>query len=155
MQQYIGTKNVNATPMTRIEYHKLRGFPVFVSQPDDDDAGYMVEYTDGDVPGTCGYTNWVTKAKFEAAYVKLPDTFGDYAPHQQRVLAEEVALYAKLEALTVFVHINPIFLTLAAHEQELLRKQLEAMETYNEILNQRIDNFQINDAPQHPEKQGK
>ena len=49
MKLYIGTKQVTATPMTRLAYNKYRGWTV----PADEngaDAGYLVEYLDGGTP---------------------------------------------------------------------------------------------------------
>lgn len=70
MQQYYGTKNLNAKPMTRGEYNAFRGWKL----PDDespDDAGYLVEYLDGgkaNHPDFAGYISWSPKDVFEAAY---------------------------------------------------------------------------------------
>ena len=49
MQLHIGTKQVTATPMTRLAYNEYRGWTV----PADEngaDAGYLVEYLDGGTP---------------------------------------------------------------------------------------------------------
>ena len=70
MSRFIGTKMVNALPMTRQEYNDFRKW----SLPDDEegsDAGYLVEYLDGGKPNTehySGYVSWSPKAQFEAAY---------------------------------------------------------------------------------------
>lgn len=70
MQQYIGTKMLNASPMTREEYNAFRGWAL----PADEngaDEGYLVEYLDGGQPNTmhyAGYVSWSPKAQFEAAY---------------------------------------------------------------------------------------
>lgn len=79
MKQYIGTKIINASPMTRQDYNNLRGWAV----PDDEnplDDGYLVEYTDGGTPnvaGFAGYVSWSPKAQFEGAYRKTSGlTFG-------------------------------------------------------------------------------
>ena len=51
MQQFIGTKLINAKPMTRGEYNKYRGWEV----PDNEnpeDAGYLVEYQDSPTANT-------------------------------------------------------------------------------------------------------
>ena len=69
-QQFIGTKLVNAIPMSRLDYNVFRGWTV----PDDEegsDPGYLVEYLDGGKPNTphyAGYVSWSPKAQFEAAY---------------------------------------------------------------------------------------
>ena len=70
MSRFIGTKMVNAIPMTRQEYNDFRKW----SLPDDEegsDEGYLVEYLDGGKPNTehySGYVSWSPKAQFEAAY---------------------------------------------------------------------------------------
>lgn len=70
MKTYIGTKNIRAKPMTRLEYNALRGWTV----PDDEnpaDAGYLVEYIDGgkaNVEGFDGYVSWSPADVFNRAY---------------------------------------------------------------------------------------
>jgi hypothetical protein len=70
MQQYIGTKRVNAKPMNRRDYNTLRGWEVPADE-DPDDAGYLVEYLDGgkrNSPEFAGYISWSPKDVFERAY---------------------------------------------------------------------------------------
>jgi hypothetical protein len=75
MQRYIGTKVVNATPMTRQEYNDFRGWQL----PADEngaDEGYLVEYVDGGQANTeafAGYVSWSPKAVFERAYQAQPE----------------------------------------------------------------------------------
>lgn len=70
MQRYIGSKAINAKPMTRQEYNDFRGWKL----PDDengDDAGFLVEYLDGGQANTqqyAGYVSWSPKDVFERAY---------------------------------------------------------------------------------------
>ena len=71
MQCYIGTKIINAKPMTRLDYNTFRGWKL----PDDengDDDGYLVEYVGpGQKPNTPeyeGYVSWSPKDVFEKAY---------------------------------------------------------------------------------------
>ena len=65
----IGTKAVNAKPMTRQEYNDFRGWQL----PENEngaDEGYLVEYQDGE-PNTAeykGYVSWSPKAQFDNAY---------------------------------------------------------------------------------------
>ena len=69
-QQFIGTKMINAVPMTRAEYNDFRGWQL----PEDEngeDAGYLVEYLDGGKPNTSqytGYVSWSPKEQFDKAY---------------------------------------------------------------------------------------
>lgn len=69
MKSYIGTKVINAKPMTRFLYDTFRGWDVDPDQADE--AGYLVEYTDGGKPNTehyAGYVSWSPKDVFERAY---------------------------------------------------------------------------------------
>jgi hypothetical protein len=79
MQQYIGLKLINASPMNRLTYNQLRGWDV----PEDEnpaDEGFLVEYLDGgkaNVSGYEGYVSWSPKDVFERAYRPLTGmTFG-------------------------------------------------------------------------------
>lgn len=70
MKRFIGTKIVNAKPMSRLKYNQLRGWNV----PADEnpaDEGYLVEYQDGgraNVDGYAGYISWSPKDVFEGSY---------------------------------------------------------------------------------------
>ena len=70
MERYIGTKLINAKPMTRAEYNAFRGWTV----PADEnpaDAGYLVEYLDGGKGNTdtsAGYVSWSPAEVFDRAY---------------------------------------------------------------------------------------
>lgn len=69
---YIGTKLINAEPMTRAEYNTFRGWEL-PSNEYGADEGYLVEYLDGGKPNTsthAGYVSWSPKEQFEAAYRK-------------------------------------------------------------------------------------
>ena len=69
MMTAIGTKAVNAQPMTRQEYNDFRGWQL----PENEngaDEGYLVEYQDGK-PNTAeyqGYVSWSPKEQFENSY---------------------------------------------------------------------------------------
>lgn len=70
MNQYIGTKVINAKPMSRLEYNQFRGWTL----PEDEnglDEGFLVEYVDGGQANTTeysGYVSWSPKDVFERAY---------------------------------------------------------------------------------------
>lgn len=70
MTSYLGTKLIDAEPMTRLDYNNYRGWNL----PDDEDGfdeGYLVEYKDGGKPnveGRVGYVSWSPKEQFENAY---------------------------------------------------------------------------------------
>lgn len=70
MKQYLGTKLIAATPMTRLAYNQLRGWALPADE-NGDDEGYLVEYQDGGKPNMAGYAvyvSWSPKEQFEKAY---------------------------------------------------------------------------------------
>ena len=70
MKKYIGTKVINALPMTRAEYNIFRDWTLPANEDGADD-GYLVEYTDGGKPNTTqyeGYVSWSPKEQFDNAY---------------------------------------------------------------------------------------
>ena len=70
MESYIGTKRINAKPMNRLDYNKLRGWEL-PSNEDGADEGYLVEYVDGGVANTPeydGYISWSPKDVFQKSY---------------------------------------------------------------------------------------
>jgi len=70
MKRYIGTKLINAKPMTRQAYNDFRGWTL----PADEngaDEGYLVEYVDGGKGNTDhyeGYVSWSPADVFDRAY---------------------------------------------------------------------------------------
>lgn len=70
MEQFYGTKRINAVPMTRAEYNSFRNW-ILPADEDGSDEGYLVEYLDGGKPNTkqyAGYVSWSPKEQFEKAY---------------------------------------------------------------------------------------
>lgn len=70
MQRYIGTKLINAKPMTRLEYNQFRGWELPADE-NGDDEGYLVEYLDGGQANTsafAGYVSWSPRDVFGKAY---------------------------------------------------------------------------------------
>ena len=69
MKRFIGTKVIEAKPMTRGEYNKYRGWTI----PADEnpaDEGYLVKYSDD-------YESWSPKKQFDEAYRECDNmTFG-------------------------------------------------------------------------------
>lgn len=68
MKKYVGTKVIEATPMTRGDYNNYRGWQI----PADENPGYLVKYSDD-------YVSWSPASVFEEAYReydknKLPAT---------------------------------------------------------------------------------
>lgn len=80
MERYIGTKLINAKPMTRAEYNTFRGWTLPADE-NGDDAGYLVEYIDGgkaNTPEYTGYVSWSPKDVFNRAYrLAIGMSFGD------------------------------------------------------------------------------
>lgn len=60
MKTYIGTKIIDARPMTRGEYNIFRGWQIPENE-NPKDEGYLVKYPDG-------YISWSPKSVFEEAY---------------------------------------------------------------------------------------
>lgn len=69
--------------------------------------------------------------------IQLVDT---YEPHQRRVLEEESELNVKVRALRKFT-VTPFFNTLPVEDKNLLINQLDVMEKYLNILQERIKRF--------------
>lgn len=70
MKNYIGTKEIKATPMNRLDYNIYRGWEL-PSDENGEDEGYLVEYLNGsnaNHPNHEGYVSWSPKAQFEEAY---------------------------------------------------------------------------------------
>lgn len=61
--------------------------------------------------------------------------------HQIRVIEEKTELDKKAAALSQFIGLNPVFVTLDKDEQDQLREQCEIMWRYSEILGKRIAAF--------------
>ena len=127
MKRYIGTKQIEAEPMTMGEAYE-KGFLQAGRVPDGSEksnAGYHVKYQDG-------YESWSPAEPFEKAY-KFADTFLDRLRIEQKDLAE------KLEKLCLFVE-SPKFTDVVqdSNQRELLLRQREYMGEYLNVLNQRI-----------------
>jgi len=80
MEQFIGTKVINAKPMNRLEYNEFRGWVLPVDE-NGADAGFLVEYVDGGAANTteyAGYVSWSPSEVFENAYKASGSlSFGD------------------------------------------------------------------------------
>lgn len=63
MDKYIGTKKVEAEPMTRGDFNRAKGVDIPRSDAAFSEQGYLVRYPDG-------YVSWSPKAAFENAYSK-------------------------------------------------------------------------------------
>jgi len=70
MKRYIGTKLINAKPMTRQAYNNFRGWTL-PAEENGADEGYLVEYVDGGKGNTdhyAGYVSWSPADVFDRAY---------------------------------------------------------------------------------------
>ena len=70
MKRYIGTKLINAKPMTRQAYNDFRGWTLPANE-NGADEGYLVEYVDGGKGNTdhyAGYVSWSPADVFDRAY---------------------------------------------------------------------------------------
>lgn len=79
MKRYIGVKEINAKPMTRMAYNDFRGWELPTNE-NGEDEGYLVEYIDGGSPNTpaySGYVSWSPNEVFDRAYKPVDGmTFG-------------------------------------------------------------------------------
>lgn len=60
MKKYVGTKMLEAKPMTRGDYNMYRGWQIPENE-NPDNEGYLVKYEDG-------YESWSPKKQFEETY---------------------------------------------------------------------------------------
>lgn len=127
MKKYIGTKQIEAEPMTMGEAYE-KGLLQAGRVPNESEkssAGYHVKYQDG-------YESWSPAEPFEKAY-KCADTFLD------RLYIEHSDLIEKFEKCAVFVDSNK-FREVVKDDYPafLLSLQRDLMGRYAAILEQRI-----------------
>lgn len=138
MKTYIGTKIIQARPMSRVDYNAYRNW-VLPDNEEGADAGYLVEYLDGGKANDsrhAGYISWSPQAQFDAAYVQV-DTNPGLPPHMQRVAAEQAELDDRRGKLNGFLG-SEIFARLPKDEQSRLWRQAEIMDDYSNILRDRL-----------------
>ncbi len=63
------------------------------------------------------------------------------APHELRVIQEQLELGDKLGKLLCFIGTNPAYATLPPEEQERLGRQASIMQQYANVLSERINAF--------------
>ena len=135
MKKYIGTKQIEAEPMTRGDAwgkHLLREKP---STENFDDEGYHVRYEDG-------YESWSPKNTFEKAY-KIADTFLDHLHIEMR------DLYEKMDKLSPFIESGKIDeIVTDKYQNHLLRLQHRIMSRYINVLECRIG--RLDGSPEAP-----
>lgn len=147
MVDFIGSKRVKATPMTRGAYNLYRGWDIPKNE-DPDDEGYLVEYSDSNAnhPKHSGYISWTPKKPFDDAYINSGtpilvdiDPLNDEGePFVKRMVNEVRELALKIEDLSKFM-ISPTYDGLSDVEQSLLNKQLSFMTGYAIVLKDRIE----------------
>ena len=125
MKKYIGTKQIEAEPMTMGEaYEKnlLRAGRV-PNESEKDKTGYHTKYEDG-------YESWSPAEPFEKAY-KVADTPLD------RMIIEYDKFKQKIDKLDVFFD-SEKFKTLDEKVKELLSCQYRIMTAYSIVLSERM-----------------
>ena len=128
MKKYIGTKQVEAEPMTMGEAYK-RNLLQTGRVPNDsekDNPGFYVRYQDG-------YESWSPAETFCKAY-KIADTPLD------RMIIEHQELRDKINKLEKFLS-SEGFDSLNYKMQTLLDMQYQVMTEYSLILKERINNM--------------
>lgn len=126
MKKYIGTKQVEAEPMTMGEAHfkgLLQAGRVPSNQEEFDKPGYHVKYKDG-------YESWTPAEPFEEAY-QCSETYID------RMLIEATDLNEKAAKLGNFID-SEKHEWLSTQKKNLLKAQYAAMISYSTILLERI-----------------
>lgn len=118
-KKYTGTKTVCAAPMTKADAEKLLGISISPATPGND--GYLVEYPDG-------YRSWSPAKVFEDAY-RVSETYVD------RMKIELVDLNERICSATRAIN---SFGAITKEERWYLKKQLEAMQMYADVLYNRI-----------------
>lgn len=126
MKKYIGTKKIEAEPMTLGEFIKISGRDPYANCADihaDDEPGYIVKYADG-------YVSWSPKEAFENAY-RVCNTDLDWLKIELQEVRE------RLIKLSEFMYSEKIT-SLSGADVCRLRNQKSAMENYLNILLLRI-----------------
>lgn len=127
MKKYIGTKQIEAEPMTMGEAYR-RGLLQSGRVPNESEkskAGYYVKYENG-------YESWLPADVFEKAY-KLADTFFD------RLRIERDELVSRTHKAEEFYMSRKCNELLTDMERQALSTQIDLMRNYIAVLNARID----------------
>jgi hypothetical protein len=139
---YEGTKRVRAWPMDRLTYNRYRGWTL-PGDENGDDAGYLVEYTDGGKSNHhnhTGYISWSPADVFARAYHEIPEPGlqSEPAPDdwKHRLVQERAELGERIEKLAAFVGTHT-FSNLEYADRDLLGRQLAYMRQYEYILDLR------------------
>ena len=136
MKKYIGTKQIEAEPMTMGEAYE-RGLLQAGRVPNESEksnAGYHVRYQDG-------YESWSPAAPFKEAY-RRADTFLD------RLFVELSDLTEKWDRLNGFLD-SEMFKNLPLTSRTLLKAQHGVMSAYIQILSERIRMEECREGEDH------
>ena len=125
MKKYIGTKKIEAEPMTMGEAYEKNLLQAgrVPNESEKDNAGYHVKYEGG-------YESWFPAESFDKAY-KVADTPLD------RMVIEYDELKQKIDKLDVFLD-SEKFKTLDERVKRLLSAQYHIMIAYSIILSERM-----------------
>ena len=117
MKKYIGTKHIEAEPMTMGEAYEKNLLQAgrVPNESENDNAGYHVKYEDG-------YESWTPAEPFEKAY-EVADTPLD------RMIIEGKELADRIKKLTSFISGNK-FKELDSATRAMLTSQYESMREY-------------------------
>lgn len=128
MKKYIGTKQIEAEPMTKGEAFHKHLLRESTYEEQFDIPGYHVRYEDG-------YESWSPKDVFEKAY-KVANTFKD------RLAIEHGELVERCNKLNEFIMADK-FETIVTDpiQRELLREQYDLMLRYQAVLSKRIQSL--------------
>lgn len=138
MKKYIGTKQVEAEPMTVSEFYQLTHQSQYGDMVEDgkgDLNGYRVVYEDG-------FEGWMQEDEFKKSY-KVVDTFLD------RLHVEMRDLYEKMDKLAPFVESGKIDEVVTdKYQNYLLRLQHRIMSRHINVLECRIG--RVDGSPEAP-----
>lgn len=145
LEKYIGTKQIEAIPMTRGVYYGYRGW-VLLDNENPEDEGYLVKYKDE-------YVSWSPKEPFEEAYSKVGENpLCDTAllmrseDFKERFQAEYFQLKARFNGLASMLEKYKAG-TLPFKPKcsyAILQTQLACMEVYMHVLEERAAAEDIN-----------
>ena len=140
MKKYKGVKEVNAKPMNRLQYNKLRGW-ILPENENGSDEDFLVEDLSNkpNIEGYKGYIQWLPKENFEASY-NLSNTFKDRLILEFNELAKN---YIRLCDFLDSDNFNDI--VKSTEVAALLVEQREVMKKYLDILDERIGLANTND----------
>lgn len=126
MTKYTGTKTIKACPMPLGEAEKVLGRSIETSAVENREqaAGYLVEYEDG-------YRSWSPKDVFDKAY-RVSETHIDRMNIELQEVQERYLKGRKFS-------FTQLFRSLPEEKRKLLKKQLDLMEVYLDVLSRRIE----------------